>query len=77
MHSAEFESSDAVYLINWNFWCCTVVHSTTLKHRLVLVMCSKGHSMGIAERNIEVNFFAYGSRINKKEQAFFMLNLVE
>jgi hypothetical protein len=33
--------------------------------------------MRIAERNIEVDFFAYGSRINAKKEAFFLLNLVE
>ena len=38
MHSAEFKSSDAVYLINWNFWCYTVVHSPTIKGRLGLVV---------------------------------------
>jgi len=33
--------------------------------------------MGIAEWNIKVDFFAYGSRINAKKEAFFLLNLVE
>jgi hypothetical protein len=33
--------------------------------------------MGIAERYIKIDFFAYGSRINAKKEAFFILNLVE